>query len=84
MVKQLIAQHELEVPEGIKVEVKGRRVRVTGPRGAWAPPLHRLSAAPACMAREDKEDSNRMPSTPTDAIVISGPAARRSVAQQLA
>ncbi len=38
MVKQLIAQHELEVPEGVKIEVKGRRVRVTGPRGAWALP----------------------------------------------
>ena len=36
--KQLIAQHELEVPEGISVEVKGRRVRVKGPRGMHAPP----------------------------------------------
>jgi len=31
--KQLIAQHELDIPEGVKIEVKGRRVRVTGPRG---------------------------------------------------
>ena len=36
--KQLIAQHELEIPEGITVEVKGRRVRVKGPRGARTPP----------------------------------------------
>ncbi|KAK9859365.1 hypothetical protein WJX84_000924 [Apatococcus fuscideae] len=31
--KQLIASRTLDIPEGIKVEVKARKVRVTGPRG---------------------------------------------------
>ena len=34
--KQLIAQHELDIPEGVTLEVKGRRVRCKGPRGTFA------------------------------------------------
>ncbi len=33
--KQIISQRELDIPEGITVEVKGRNVRVKGPRGAF-------------------------------------------------
>ena len=33
IMKQLIASRTLVIPEGVKVEVKARKVRVTGPRG---------------------------------------------------
>ena len=33
--KQIISVRELEVPEGVTLEVKGRCVRVKGPRGTF-------------------------------------------------
>ena len=33
--KQIIAGNTVEIPEGVKIEVKARQVRVKGPRGEW-------------------------------------------------
>lgn len=45
--KQLISSRTLAFPAGVEVEVKSRKVKVTGPRGAWG------GAAEASWAMQD-------------------------------
>lgn len=49
--KLLHAERTLAIPEGVKVEIKGRRVRVTGPRGVLQKDFKHLGASGRRCAR---------------------------------
>mmetsp|Transcript_30075 Transcript_30075/g.42636 ORF Transcript_30075/g.42636 Transcript_30075/m.42636 type:complete len:196 (-) Transcript_30075:143-730(-) len=57
--KTVLATRELEIPDGIQVEVKARKVKVTGPRGSLERDFKHISMDLQKLSSENEEGETR-------------------------